>query len=131
MDGHRGGWIEIIAGGMFSGKSEELIRRLRRSVIARQRVQLFKPCTDDRYATAQELAQALRAIPRVSPDEPTMLTRLDEALRLDTRAVDAHLARARDVGETMTDVSFAILADYFGLQILAESFGQQTRDFAH
>ena len=39
MDGYKGGWIEIIAGGMFSGKSEELIRRLRRSVIARQRVQ--------------------------------------------------------------------------------------------
>ena len=49
MDSHRGGWIEIIAGGMFSGKSEELIRRLRRSVIARQRVQVFKPIIDDRY----------------------------------------------------------------------------------
>jgi len=50
MDAHRGGWIEIIAGGMFSGKSEELIRRLRRSVIARQRVQVFKPILDDRFA---------------------------------------------------------------------------------
>ena len=51
MDGYKGGWIEIIAGGMFSGKSEELIRRLRRSVIARQRVQVFKPLIDDRYST--------------------------------------------------------------------------------
>jgi thymidine kinase len=51
LDGYRGGWIEIIAGGMFSGKSEELIRRLRRSVIARQRVQVFKPVIDDRFAT--------------------------------------------------------------------------------
>lgn len=50
MDGHRGGSIEIIAGGMFSGKSEELIRRLRRSVIARQRVQVFKPVIDDRFS---------------------------------------------------------------------------------
>ncbi len=49
MDGHRGGSIEIIAGGMFSGKSEELIRRLRRAVIARQRVQVFKPIIDDRF----------------------------------------------------------------------------------
>src|SRR6476659_2395707 len=49
LDGHRGGWIEIIAGGMFSGKSEELIRRLRRAVIARQRVQVFKPVLDDRF----------------------------------------------------------------------------------
>jgi thymidine kinase len=47
LDSYRGGWIEIIAGGMFSGKSEELIRRLRRSVIARQRVQVFKPLMDD------------------------------------------------------------------------------------
>lgn len=51
MDGYRGGWIEIIAGGMFSGKSEELIRRLRRAVIARQRVQVFKPVIDDRFST--------------------------------------------------------------------------------
>jgi thymidine kinase len=51
LDGYKGGWIEIIAGGMFSGKSEELIRRLRRAVIARQRVQVFKPLIDDRYAT--------------------------------------------------------------------------------
>lgn len=51
MDGFKGGWIEIIAGGMFSGKSEELIRRLRRAVIARQRVQVFKPLIDDRFAT--------------------------------------------------------------------------------
>lgn len=53
MDAYRGGWIEIIAGGMFSGKSEELIRRLRRSVIARQRVQVFKPLIDDRFATEE------------------------------------------------------------------------------
>jgi len=51
LDGYKGGWIEIIAGGMFSGKSEELIRRLRRSVIARQRVQVFKPFIDDRFST--------------------------------------------------------------------------------
>ena len=48
---YRGGWIEIISGGMFSGKSEELIRRLRRAVIARQRVQVFKPVIDDRFST--------------------------------------------------------------------------------
>lgn len=43
------GWIEVICGGMFSGKSEELIRRLRRAQIARQRVQIFKPSIDVRY----------------------------------------------------------------------------------
>jgi len=44
------GWIEVIAGSMFSGKSEELIRRLRRAKIARQRVQVFKPTIDERYS---------------------------------------------------------------------------------
>lgn len=44
-----GGWIEVIAGVMFSGKSEELIRRVRRSLIAKKRVQVFKSHLDDRY----------------------------------------------------------------------------------
>src|SRR5512132_3451405 len=43
------GWIEVITGSMFSGKSEELIRRLRRAQIARQKVQIFKPAIDNRY----------------------------------------------------------------------------------
>ena len=42
------GWIEVITGSMFSGKSEELIRRLRRAQIARRKVQIFKPRIDDR-----------------------------------------------------------------------------------
>jgi thymidine kinase len=44
-----GGWIEVICGSMFSGKTEELIRRLNRAKIARQRVEIFKPYIDDRY----------------------------------------------------------------------------------
>jgi len=44
------GWIEVVCGPMFSGKSEELIRRLRRAMIARRRVQVFKPIIDDRYS---------------------------------------------------------------------------------
>ena len=47
------GWIEVIVGSMFSGKSEELIRRLRRAQIARQKVQIFKPALDTRYAEDQ------------------------------------------------------------------------------
>jgi thymidine kinase len=46
----RAGWIEVIAGSMFSGKSEELIRRLRRARIARQRIQVFKPEIDSRFS---------------------------------------------------------------------------------
>src|SRR5438270_11618592 len=46
----RAGWIEVIAGSMFSGKSEELIRRLRRARIARQKVEVFKPEIDSRFS---------------------------------------------------------------------------------
>jgi thymidine kinase len=44
------GWVEVICGPMFSGKSEELIRRLRRAMIARKRVEVFKPIIDNRYS---------------------------------------------------------------------------------
>jgi thymidine kinase len=49
MQLERRGWIEVICGSMFSGKTEELIRRLRRARIANLRVGIFKPLTDDRY----------------------------------------------------------------------------------
>jgi thymidine kinase len=44
-----GGWIELVCGSMFSGKTEELLRRIRRAEIARKKVQLFKPTVDNRY----------------------------------------------------------------------------------
>lgn len=47
------GWVEVICGSMFSGKSEELIRLLRRAQIARQRVQIFKPLIDDRFSDGE------------------------------------------------------------------------------
>ena len=49
----RPGWLEVITGSMFSGKSEELIRRLRRAQIARQKVQIFKPGIDNRFSEAE------------------------------------------------------------------------------
>jgi thymidine kinase len=45
------GWIEVIAGCMFSGKTEELIRRLRRAMIAKLKVRIFKPIIDNRYSS--------------------------------------------------------------------------------
>jgi thymidine kinase len=53
MGKERRGHIELICGSMFSGKTEELIRRLRRAMIARQKVEVFKPHIDDRYHTAR------------------------------------------------------------------------------
>ena len=66
MDQHltsKPGWIEVIAGSMFSGKSEELIRRLRRAQIAKQRVQIFKPGIDNRYSDEEIVSHSAMKIP--------------------------------------------------------------------
>ncbi len=59
------GWIEVITGSMFSGKSEELIRRLRRAQIARQRVAIFKPQIDDRFNSDDIVSHNQQRIPSI------------------------------------------------------------------
>ena len=59
----RSGWLEVICGPMFSGKSEELIRRIRRAEIARQRIQLFKPKVDDRYSETEIVSHSQQRLP--------------------------------------------------------------------
>ncbi len=91
------GRIEVIAGGMFSGKSEELVRRLRRAVIARQKIQVFKPATDsrhgpDRLITRDERefeAQSVRdaAEPRSRLQLGVQVVGIDEAQFFDTPLV--------------------------------------------
>src|SRR5205823_2101987 len=72
------GWIEAICGPMFSGKSEELIRRLRRAMIARKRVQVFKPAIDDRYAVNEIVSHGdLRMPSLVVNSAAEVLERLD------------------------------------------------------
>lgn len=78
------GWIEVIAGSMFSGKSEELIRRLNRARIARQKVQVFKPKIDSRYSVeeiASHSGQKHESTPVGSADE------LMSAVKKDTQVV--------------------------------------------
>jgi thymidine kinase len=58
----RRGWIEVICGSMFSGKTEELIRRLKRVKIAGQSVEIFKPAQDTRYSADQVVSHDARAI---------------------------------------------------------------------
>jgi thymidine kinase len=88
------GWIEVITGSMFSGKSEELIRRLRRAQIARQKVQIFKPQVDSRYAEDHIISHSEMRIPsenlvsskdllvRVEPD--TEVVGIDEGQFFDS-----------------------------------------------
>jgi thymidine kinase len=100
------GWIEVIAGSMFSGKSEELIRRLRRAEIARQKVQVFKPAVDTRYSkkevvshsdqrmASQRVRSAWEILERLAAD--TQVVGIDEAqfLDMDLVAVCERLANA-------------------------------------
>ena len=72
------GWIEAICGPMFSGKSEELIRRLRRAIIARKRVQVFKPVMDNRYSSDEIVSHAdSRLAATVVESPPQALEQLD------------------------------------------------------
>ena len=92
------GWIEVIAGSMFSGKSEELIRRLRRAKIARQKVQVFKPEIDARYSADQIVSHsemrhestvvrtAAEILARVEPG--TDVVGIDEGQFFDNELVD-------------------------------------------
>jgi thymidine kinase len=94
-----GGWIEVVCGVMFSGKSEELIRRVRRAMIAKKRVQVFKSHLDERYAGIYVISshdgRTTEALPVDTPeqiarqvDPATDVVAVDEAQFLDASIVD-------------------------------------------
>lgn len=99
------GWVEVIAGSMFSGKSEELIRRLRRAKIARQKVQVFKPEIDTRFSENQIVSHsemrhesansrsAAEILAKIEPD--TEVVGIDEGQFFDNTLVEVanNLAR--------------------------------------
>jgi len=62
------GWIEVVCGSMFSGKTEELIRRLKRAKIAQQKVEIFKPAIDVRYDEVKIVSHDTNAIPSTPVD---------------------------------------------------------------
>ncbi|HUF26903.1 MAG TPA: thymidine kinase [Gemmatimonadaceae bacterium] len=115
-----GGWIEVICGVMFSGKSEELIRRVRRSIIARKRVQVFKSHLDERYAGLYSISshdgRTVEAVPvdsaaqiAASLDPTAHVVAIDEAQFLDDGIVEvatALAARGRRVILAGTDTDF-------------------------
>ncbi len=64
------GWIEVIAGCMFSGKTEELIRRLRRAKIAKQNVKIFKPKIDNRFSSSDIVSHSEQSLPSIMVENP-------------------------------------------------------------
>lgn len=72
------GWIEVIAGCMFSGKTEELIRRLRRANIARLNVKIFKPKIDIRFSENEIVSHSEQSLPSILVDNPNEIMTLSE-----------------------------------------------------
>jgi thymidine kinase len=92
--GHSG-WLEVITGSMFSGKSEELIRRVRRAQIAKQKVQLFKPRVDNRFASDLIVSHSDMKM----PSEVVASSReILEKLRADTEVVAIDEGQFFDAG---------------------------------
>ena len=78
--GQRSGWIEVICGSMFSGKTEELIRRLKRAKIANQKVEIFKPGTDTRYDKQNVVSHDANSILATPVDHSSKILDLAEGI---------------------------------------------------
>jgi thymidine kinase len=123
---HRTGRIEVICGSMFCGKTEELIRRVRRAVIAKQSVQVFKPLLDNRYGiesvsshTGQNIAAVALTSPReihgkLNPD--TTVVAIDEAQFFDTSIVD--------VVDELAERGIRVILAGLDMDFRGEPFGQ-------
>lgn len=125
MDERSRGHIEVITGGMFSGKSEELVRRLRRAAIARQRVQVFKPKADTRHEEERLVTRdnrSLSAIPVADSDE------LRDRLELGVHVVGVDEAQFFDEGLAklaveMADRGVRVIVAGLDLDYLRRPFG--------
>ncbi len=120
------GWIEVVAGVMFSGKSEELIRRVRRALIAGRRIQLFKSHLDDRYGgqfhisshdgrqiEAEPVSNSAQIAERVQPE--TQVVAIDEAQFLDDGICD--------VADALADAGVRVIVAGTDMDFRAEPFG--------
>jgi thymidine kinase len=118
------GWIEVITGSMFSGKTEELIRRLKRAKIARQRVEIFKPLIDNRYSETAVVSHDENAIPstpvKTSENILPLVTDvdvigIDEAQFFDTGLID--------VCNTLADRGIRIIVAGLDMDYRGRPFG--------
>lgn len=132
---HLRGSIEVICGSMFSGKSEELIRRVKRAEIARQKVQVFKPCLDDRYGAGSVNSHDGRAAEAIALNESaeiyrylasdTTVVAIDEAQFFDHPIVEivCDLAERRDLRVIIAGLDMDFRGEPFGSmpQLIAQA----------
>ena len=128
----RGGWLEVVCGPMFSGKSEEMIRRLRRAEIAGQRVVLFKPRIDDRYDAADIVSHAgvrmrgvaVGSVPELEARAAGFeVVGIDEVQFFESRIVEAALA--------LVQGGARVVAAGLDQDFRREPFGPMPRLLAH
>ena len=97
IETHRSGWVEVIVGSMFSGKTEELIRRLKRAQIAKLKVEIFKPKIDVRYSDSDVVshdATAIRSTPVDAAENLLMLASGNDVVGVDeAQFFDSNLVR--------------------------------------
>jgi len=131
---HHQGWIEVVVGPMFSGKSEELIRRIKRALIARQRVLVFKPQMDNRYhATDVYSHDGRRAEAVAVRDSVELRARLSDPLP-DVVAVDE--AQFFDEGLVklvleLADKGVRVICAGLDMDFRGEPFGIMPQLLAH
>jgi len=118
------GWIEVICGSMFSGKTEELIRRLRRANFAHQRVEIFKPCLDVRYSAEDVVshdAHSIRSTPVDSSGNILLLTGDVDVVGIDeAQFFDANIV---PVCQELADRGIRVLVAGLDMDYLGNPFG--------
>lgn len=118
------GWIEAISGPMFSGKTEELIRRLKRARIAEQRVEIFKPLLEDRYAEEEVVSHDANSIPSLPvPNAETIITHRGE---VDVIGIDEAQFFPEDLPEVcdkLADQGIRVIIAGLDLDHLGKPFG--------
>jgi len=118
------GWIEVIAGSMFSGKTEELIRRLRRAEIARQKVEIFKPSIDVRYSTTDVVSHDENTIRSTAVDNSATILLLSGSV--DVVGIDE--AQFFDVGlidvcNKLSDMGIRVIVAGLDMDFRGKPFG--------
>ena len=94
----KAGSIEVICGSMFSGKTEELIRRMKRAQFAKQKVEIYKPCIDVRYSEDQVVSHDSHSIPSIPIESPASM--LDISSDVEVVGID----EAQFFDDTLVDV---------------------------
>ena len=122
----REGWVEVVSGVMFSGKSEELLRRVRRALIARRRVQVFKSHLDDRYSGVFRISSHDGSELEAHPVNASV--QIAEIVRSDTQVVAIDEAQFLDAGvidvvNTLADRGVRVIVAGTDMDFRGEPFG--------